>query len=107
MSAMPETSTQECTIWCKNCNIAICDECLEGEHDGHSMRKLKRYLIEKFEAKLGKSLKDEILEYREEIEKIIGSKRCEVEKSQMASIESEIALAEKEKKCCVITRNCS
>ena len=40
------------TLWCKTCSVKICEECLDTDHDEHSMKKLKRHLVEQLELKL-------------------------------------------------------
>ena len=49
------------SLWCNNCQVMICDECFD-DHDGPVVRKLKKYLVEKIESKLGKPLIEGLVE---------------------------------------------
>ena len=55
---------KDCTLWCKTCDVMICFECIGDEHDGHPVRKLKSYLVEKIESQLGKPLQEGVEEYK-------------------------------------------
>ena len=34
------------TLWCATCEVMICEDCFEDTHDGHLVRKIKKYLEE-------------------------------------------------------------
>ena len=58
-------SKNEYTMFCNRCLVMICDSCIDEEHDGHPMRKLKKYLMEILESNFGKPFMEGIVEYRE------------------------------------------
>ena len=46
-------SEMECKLWCLECDINVCEQCIEQNHDGHPVRNLRKHLMEKIEAKVG------------------------------------------------------
>ena len=70
---------EECTNWCSTCDVKICEKCFEVEHDQHSMRRLKTYLIEKLEQRMGRKLKDGLMHRRGEIQELLKVKNVQVE----------------------------
>ena len=46
-------TSKECTFWCYHCELMICFECTENEHDCHFVRNLKKHLIAKVESLFG------------------------------------------------------
>ena len=40
------------SFWCKACKVEICDDCLETDHDKHSVVAFKKYLRREVEKKL-------------------------------------------------------
>ena len=49
------------TLWCKTCSVKICEDCLDPDHDEHSIKKLKRHLVEHLELKFGGDLSQKLL----------------------------------------------
>ena len=47
-------------LWCKTCGVKICEDCLDPDHDEHSMKKLKRQLVEQLELKFGGDLSQKL-----------------------------------------------
>ena len=88
---------KECIFWCYTCGIMFCDQCFD-EHDDHSNRKLKKHLVKTVEEKLGKSLKEGIVQYRENLHNIFHFKYSELEKLKLhiAEIEEEMEKVEKQ-----------
>ena len=86
-------SENEYTMFCSRCLVLICDSCIDEEHDGHPMRKLKKYLIEIIESHLGKPFMEGIVECREKLATSIRLKRSKLENltSETTSVKSEIA----------------
>ena len=46
------------TLWCSTCKVMICEDCFENNHDGHLVRKMKKYLEEEYQ----KFLKMDLIE---------------------------------------------
>ena len=42
------------SFWCKNCQIPICEDCLEAKHENHPILSFKTCLKRKLKEKLGK-----------------------------------------------------
>ena len=80
----------ECTFWCNSCNVMICVSCFEPEHDGHSVRSLKTYLVGQVESIFGAPFRQRISEWRESLEKLISFK-----KSQFEEVEKDLKTAQK------------
>ena len=89
---------KECIFWCNTCGNMICDQCFDDEHDDHSVRKLKKHLVKMVEKKLGKTLKEGIVQYRENLHNIFQLKNSELEKLKLhvAEIEEEMEEVEKQ-----------
>ena len=72
--------SKECPFWCLNCEMMICNECFETDHDDHSVRNLKKHLTSKVESLFGKSWREGIANYRESLKTLIDSRNLEREK---------------------------
>ena len=74
----------------------ICVECTENEHGDHFFRTLKKHLTAKLESRFGKSWNDQIVKCRENLETMMASRNCEVEKlkQRMEEIEAELKVAQ-------------
>ena len=85
-------TSKECTFRCLDCELMICFECTEDEHDGHFVRNLKKHLIAKVESLFGKSWRHGIAKYRESLEKMRASQKFELEnqKTRMEEIEKQL-----------------
>ena len=42
----------DCKLWCLKCDVAICDDCIEMDHDGHPVRNLRKHLLDVIEKKM-------------------------------------------------------
>ena len=73
-------TSKECSFWCNDCEMMICNECTEDKHDEHSVRNLKKHLIAKIESLFGKSWRGGIAKYRGNLEVFINSRNLEREK---------------------------
>ena len=76
-------TSKECTFWCYHCELMICNDCTEDEHDGHFVRSLKKYLIAKVQSLFGNSWRDGIANYREKLEKMRASQKFEIQNLKM------------------------
>ena len=75
-------TAEECTFWCTECNIMICEKCIDEDHDNHSMRKLRKHFVDKIESQFEMPLKDGLTKYKKILEKKIDCKMAELEKLQ-------------------------
>ena len=77
----------------------ICASCLEGQHDGHSVRALKKYLMGRIESQFEKPLFEGIVEYRENLIRYIDSRESKLAdiKFQTEHIQKEIRSAQNQK----------
>ena len=78
------------TLWCTTCKVMVCEDCFEDTHDGHMVRKMKKYLEEEIQ----KFLKMDLIEglnklqvHLEETQKtvstVLESRKNEVTKLQL------------------------
>ena len=86
-----------CLLWCKNCNVMLCMSCMEDEHDGHSVRQLRKHLVEKIESISEKRVHQVILENSEVLAKLIHSKQSELETLKLRVLAAETGLAQAQK----------
>ena len=84
---------EECTNWCSTCDVKICERCFEVEHDGHSVRKLKPYLREKLEKRMGLKLEDGLKHHRDKLQQLVETKTSHVKnlKDQVDYLQLQIA----------------
>ena len=87
---------KECSFWYLDCELMICFECTENEHDCHFVRNLKKHLIAKVESLFGKSWCDGIANYREKLEKMRASQKFEIAnlKMRMEEIEKQLQVVQ-------------
>ena len=82
------------TLWCKTCCVKICEDCLDTNHDEHSIKKLKRHLIEQLELKL----EGEIVKKLEIRKKILQELSCQMKeigvkcKTELKTLSAKVAL---------------
>ena len=88
------------TLWCKTCSVKICVECLDTDHDEHSMKKLKRHLVEQLELKFGGDLSQKLqmrktflLDLSDQMNKM--QEKCE---KQMRALNEKVTQAQVAKK---------
>ena len=48
-------------FWCKTCSVKFCEDCLDTDHDEHSIKKMKHHLVEQLELKFGGELNEKLL----------------------------------------------
>ena len=82
----------ECSMWCIKCDHMVCEDCLETEHDGHAMRKLRKYLVERAESIFGENLNEGVSRYRETLQTEMESSKTELErlKLQVRDVENKL-----------------
>ena len=84
---------KECTFWCNTCRTMICDECFDDKHEDHSTRRLKKHLIKTIEEKFGKSLKEGISLYRDDLHYKFQSQNSELERLKLRVAEMELGIS--------------
>ena len=79
------------TLWCHPCEVVLCDGCFD-DHDGHLVRRLKNYLIEKIEAKWGTPWRETFIQDRPALQKRLENKTSELEEltEQIEQVRAEI-----------------
>ena len=83
---------EECEFWCSGCCSMICEECFAGEHDGHQVRRLKNYLSEKLEKRLGGlKLQHSLVHQKELVVNLIQSNTSKLEEAKL-----QVTVAEKQ-----------
>ena len=60
--------SMDCNLWCLRCQIPVCDDCMENEHDEHPVKHLRKYLVHRIEQKLGRNICDGLTSYLEVLE---------------------------------------
>ena len=89
-------TSKECTFWCIDCELMICNDCTENKHDGHFVRNLKKHLIAKNESHFGKLWRERIGNYRKNLESMRASQKDELEelKLRMEEIVKQLQVVE-------------
>ena len=64
--------------------VFLFQKCLDVEHDEHSVRRLKRYLTEQIEKKLGNKLEDGLTSYQKQINETVETLNCLDDETQQA-----------------------
>ena len=99
-----EHNTSEIKFWCLKCEIKTCELCIQDNHDGHSVRNLKRHLVEKLEAKFGENVIESLrlslakLEERNELNNrdlISVESRGQTLRDSIADVETQAGVIEK------------
>ena len=89
---------KNCTKWCMKCDVMICEDCFGGEHDGHLVRMLKKYLVDKVESKFGKPWSEGLSQYREKLTMVFNSRKIELEelKARLKAVETDVSLVQQQ-----------
>ena len=87
----PVHESTDCSLWCKTCDVMICVDCIADLHDGHPVRKLRSYLVEKVESQFGRPLVEGVNTYREELKRGV-----ELRKDIIAEIKIKMTQLEEE-----------
>ena len=56
-------NSKHVSFWCKECEVATCEDCLEFTHDRHSISGFKRYLQKEMRRKLGDDAEKKLENY--------------------------------------------
>ena len=78
------------TLWCSTCKVIICEDCFENNHDGHLVRKIKKYLEEEIQKFLKMDLIQGLNKFQTHLEEtqktvstVLESRKNEVTKLQL------------------------
>ena len=63
--------TKECNLWCTECDVTVCELCIQDEHDEHPVRNLRKHLTHKIEQKFGTKIPETIIQYQTSLEKCV------------------------------------
>ena len=63
--------SMDCNLWCLRCQIPVCDDCMENEHDEHPVKHLRKYLVHQIEQKLGNNIYDELTSHLKVLDETI------------------------------------
>ena len=66
-------SREKYSFWCLKCKIKVCGKCINGSHDGHSIRSLTRYLVDEMQQKLKKDFPKGLSAYVELAKQLLDS----------------------------------
>ena len=88
----------ECKHWCSSCDVRVCEECVEGKHDGHKLRNLRKHLVETIERKLGEEIKGGLNVYLTSLEELITNCQTKLEYFSTKQISIEQFMQDSQKK---------
>lgn len=88
---------KEGSFWCSECELAVCDDCFD-DHDGHLVRKLKKYLIGKIEANFGKPWHENMMRYRRTLCHVFETKAAEMDElsKKLSNVRAELEKAQEQ-----------
>ena len=59
----------ECKLWCTQCNVKLCEACIRDLHDEHTLRDLRKHLVQKIERKLGTNIQEGLAKFSKDLAK--------------------------------------